>query len=83
MLKGQLIMLNKITSDGYVKKKIKALTIISECSKLAQKECKTRHNKVRKIFHLELCRKLKFDPTTKWYMHKPESVLKKDVQKIV
>ena len=38
-------------------------------------EYKTRHNLVEKAIHWELCKKLKFDYTTKWYMHKPESVL--------
>ena len=31
--------------------------IISECSKLAQKEYKTRHDWVRKIIHWEMCKK--------------------------
>ena len=46
----------------------------SECSKLAQTAYKTRHDWVEKVIHRELCKKIKFDPTTKWYMHKPESV---------
>ena len=36
---------------------------ISECSKLAQKEYKTRHGWVGNIIHRELCKKLKFDHT--------------------
>ena len=35
--------------------------IISECSKLAQKEYKTRHNWVGKVIHWEMCKKFKFD----------------------
>ena len=35
--------------------------IISECSKLAPKECKTRHNWVGKVIHLEMCKNFKFD----------------------
>ena len=35
--------------------------IISECSKLALKEYKTRHNWVGKVIHWELCKKFKFD----------------------
>ena len=38
--------------------------IISECSKLAQKEYKARHD-------WEMCRKFQFDHTNKWYMHNP------------
>ena len=35
--------------------------IISECSKLAQKEYKGRHNWVGKVIHWEMCKKFKFD----------------------
>ena len=46
-----------------------------ECSKLAQKEYKTRHDLVGKVIPCEMCKKLKFDHTNKWYMHNPASVL--------
>ena len=36
---------------------------------------KTRHDWAGTGIYWELCKKLKFDPTIKWYMHKPESVL--------
>ena len=52
--------------------------IIRECSKLAQKKYKTRHDWVSKVIHREMCKKLKFDHTSKWYMHKPASVLEND-----
>ena len=48
--------------------------MISECSKLAQKEYKTRQDWMGKVIHWELCKKLKFDNTNTWYMHNPESV---------
>ena len=35
--------------------------IISECSKIAQKEYKTRHDRVGKVIHWEMCKKFKFD----------------------
>ena len=35
--------------------------IISECSKLARKEYKTRHDWVGKVIHWEMCKKFKFD----------------------
>ena len=54
--------------------------IISECSKLAQREYKTRHDWVGKVIHWEMCKKLKFDQMNKWYMHNPASVLKNDTQ---
>ena len=57
--------------------------VISECNKLAQKEYKTRHNSVDKVTHKELCKKLKFDHTNKWYMHNPESVLENERHKLL
>ena len=48
--------------------------ILSECNKLEEKECKTRHNWVGKVIHMELCKKLNVDNTSKWYRHKRESV---------
>ena len=44
---------------------------MSECSKLAQKEYMTRHDWVGKVIHWELCKKLKFIYTNKWYMQQP------------
>ena len=35
--------------------------IINECSKLAHKEYKTKHDWVGKMIHLELSKKVKFD----------------------
>ena len=37
--------------------------IISECSKLAQKEYKARHDWIGKVIHWEMCRKFQFDHT--------------------
>ena len=39
--------------------------IISECSKLAQKEYKARHDWVSKVIHWEICKKFQFDHTNK------------------
>ena len=49
---------------------------ISEYSKLVQKEYKTRYNRVRKVIDWELCKNLKFDHSSKWYMHKSENFKK-------
>ena len=57
--------------------------IISECSKLAQKKYKTRHEWVGKVIHWKLCKKLKFDHTNKWYMRNPESVLVNETHKLL
>ena len=57
--------------------------IISEYIKLVQKEYKSRHDCVGKVIYRELCKKLKFDHTNKWYMHNPESVLENETHKLV
>ena len=56
---------------------------ISECSKLAQKEYKTRHDWVGKEIHWEMCEKFKFDHTNKWYMHNRAPVLENDTHKLL
>ena len=57
--------------------------IMSECSKLAHKEYKTRHNWVGKVIQWELCKRLKFDHTNKWCMHKPEFIQENETHKIL
>ena len=44
---------------------------------------KTRHDRVGKLIPWELYKKLKFDHTDKWYLHNPESVLKKEAHEIL
>ena len=50
--------------------------MINKCSKLPQKEYKTRHDWVGKLIHWEMCKKFRFDHTNKWYMHNAAPVLK-------
>ena len=58
--------------------------IVSECSKLAQKEYKqVRHDNVAKIFHWKVCEKWGFNKAEKWYIHKPEKVLESENCKIL
>ena len=57
--------------------------IISDCSKLAQKEYKTRHDWVGKVIHWEMCKKFKFDHANKWHMHNPAPVLENDAHKLL
>ena len=57
--------------------------MISECSKSRQKEYKSRQNWIGKVIHWELCKKLKFDHTNKWYMHNPESVFENETHKVL
>ena len=58
--------------------------IINEYKKkLEQKEYKTRHDWMGKVILWELCKKLKFNYTAKWYIHKPESFLEDETLKII
>ena len=57
--------------------------IVSDCSKLAQKEYKRRHDNLGKIVHWKLARKCNFDTGDKWYEHEPESVLENEDYKIL
>ena len=50
---------------------------------MAQKDNKTKHDWLGKMIHWELSNWLKFDHTTKWYKHKPESVLENETRKIL
>ena len=52
--------------------------IISECSKLAQKEYKTRHDWVGKVIHWELCKKFK----SGLYEHNRTSILENETHKL-
>ena len=57
--------------------------IISECSKLAHKEYKTRYDWVGKVIHWEICKKFKFDHTNKWYIRNLAPVLENDTHKLL
>ena len=57
--------------------------IITVCSKLAQKEYKTRNDGVGKVIHWELYKKFKCDHTNKWYMLNPESVQENETHKLI
>ena len=46
-------------------------------------EYKTRHDWVGKVIHRKLCKRWKFDHSTKWYMYKIESVRENETHKIV
>ena len=57
--------------------------IISEFSKLAQREHKARHDSVGRWSTGKFCRKFQFDHTNKWYMHNPAPVLENDSHKLL
>ena len=46
-------------------------------------ENKTRHDCMDKVINWELCKKLKFDHTNKWYMHISASILKNVTHKLL
>ena len=48
--------------------------ILSECSKMAQKEYKRRHDWVGKKVHWEVSKRCGFDVAKKWYKHEPDAV---------
>ena len=57
--------------------------MISECSKLAQKEYKARHDWVGKVIYWKMCRKFIFDHANKCYMYNPAPVLENDTHKLL
>ena len=57
--------------------------MISECSKLTQKEYEARHDWLVKMIYWEMGKKLKFDHANKCYMHKPAPVLENDKLKLL
>ena len=48
--------------------------IVSECSKLAQREYKRRHDIVATMVHWKLCEKFNLEKSEKWYLHNPQTV---------
>ena len=57
--------------------------MISECSKLAQKEYKTRHGWVGKVIHWDIRKKSKFDHMNKLYMVNPAPVRGNNTHKLL
>ena len=56
--------------------------IESKWGKLVQKEYKTWHDWVDKLIHWKLRKKLKFNYSTKWRIHKPEFIQQNAIHKI-
>ena len=57
--------------------------VLSECSKLAQKEYKRRHYWFGTKIHWKICRKYGIEVKQKWCEHKPEAVMGNDKCKIL
>ena len=57
--------------------------VLSECSKLAQKEYRRQHDWFGTKMHWEIFRKYGIEMKEKWYKHNPEVVMEKDKCKIL
>ena len=57
--------------------------IISQCTVLAQKEYKRRHDKVGQNVHWQLCKKYGFECGQNWYQHVPVPVLENEEIKLL
>ena len=54
--------------------------VVCECSKLAQRDYKARHDSVAKAVHWNLCKKFDLECKEKWYEHEPEKVIESDTE---
>ena len=52
-------------------------------SSLTWKKYKTKHDRIEKVINWEVCKRLNFEHTNKWYMHKAESALKNETHQIL
>ena len=57
--------------------------IVSECSKLAQREYKRRHDIVATMVHWKLCEKFNLEKSEKWFPHKPQTVSENVKHKLI
>ena len=57
--------------------------IVSECSRLAQRECKRRNDRIRRRIHLKICRASVILFKSKLYEHQIKAVIENDCCKIL
>ena len=57
--------------------------VVSECSKLVQKEYKGRHHNVARYIHWQLCGQRGLERASSWYEQKPEVVVESENVKIL
>ena len=57
--------------------------IVRECSKLAQREYKRRHDNVARMIHWKLYEKFNLEKSEKWYLHNPQTVSEKVNHKLI
>ena len=57
--------------------------IVSECSKLAQREYKRRYSTIARIVYWKLCGKYKSDRADSWYEHQTNAVKESEEAKLL
>lgn len=57
--------------------------IVSECTRLAQKEYKRRHDWIGSCIHWEICGAKGIPLATKWQEHQPEGVMQNETCKVI
>ena len=57
--------------------------ITSGCEKLAQKECKRRHEIIAKKVHWDICKKNRLEHSEKSYEHAPEGAVENEEIKVL
>jgi hypothetical protein len=57
--------------------------IVSECSKLAQTEYKSRHDRVATVVHWCLAKKFRFLASDQWYQHHVETYIENEKAKLL
>lgn len=57
--------------------------LISSCSKIAQTDYKSRHDKVAANLHWSLCKQFGFSRTEKWWEHRAEKALENEEFKLL
>ena len=57
--------------------------LVSECSKLAQREYKRRHDNVARYIHWQLCIKGGFERADRWYNQQPEAIIENENYKLL
>ena len=57
--------------------------LASECTKLAQREYRSRHDNVTRIIRWKICGKHDLERASKWHEHAPQGVVKTDKVKVL
>ena len=57
--------------------------LISECTRLAQREYKRRHDNVARIRQWSICGKYNLEKTNEWYEHAPQGMIESDKVKLL